>query len=199
MSLEVTFLTHSTVSAPFDDRQPNSTIELSVTGEMKARDRRRALGRPRFQMVLHLPTLYAKQTATLIAGLDGSAKTIEVPELALQGKVTEDILMAIMTLGRVPFREYLKSVATAKALIEFGRQGNYAVKKIIGEVPSPEDKGKVLIIGKNILLQAICYEMCFQQIDRERINDSLLGECEGFGLSVNHENETRLLTIERSL
>lgn len=197
MSLEVTFLTHGAPSAPYDDRQSDRTIELSAIGAFKARDRRRALGRPNFQMVLHLPALYAKQTAISVAGLEVDARTIEVPELALHGKDSVDVHTAIMTLGNVPYYEYLKSVATARAMAEFGRQGNYAIKNIIGAVPSLEDKGKVLIIGKRILLQAICFEMCFHSADLRQIGECILENCEGFTLKVNHENETTISKLEK--
>ncbi len=200
MSLSVTFLTHGTAdntrAGQDDDRR-----ELSVVGAMKVRDRRRGLGNPKFQMVVHSPALRTEQTARILAGLDENARTIVVPELSLRGQnpsAWEDIFTAIQALGRIPFRDYLKSTSTAKALVEFGQRGNYALKNVIGAVPDPTDRGNVLVIGHNILVQAICHEMCYNSIDLERIQSSLLGDCEGFGLVVNHENETRLATIERS-
>ncbi len=193
--VDITFITHSKANEPRAG-QTDKERQLSVMGSMLARQRRLTLSGQNYQMVIHSPALYAKQTAHILAGdPDGRNKTIEVAELAVDEKdpFFPDIVIARRALGPALFREYQKSVATNKALVELGRRGNYALKSVIGAVPNPEDQGHVLIVGHDILLLSISLEMCYRSEDREEIANSLLRHCEGFHLGVNHENETRLI------
>lgn len=171
----ITWLCHSKANpAPLDfDR------DLSEDGINLAVKRRKSLGDPQFDMVIHSNLERTRQTARIVANIPEEAPTIVVPQLRpVDGDSIGDAITRMYNqIGNASLDAYMSRVRNE--LTVMARMAALAIHHHVFYKPSYAKPRNVLVVGHAVMTSAVCYETG-HHFDVSKLRSSVLGECEGY-------------------
>ncbi len=160
---------------------------ISPLGRQQAERCRQRLGEPSFDLIFRSPIPCTDETARVIAMLDGKQWTRILANLSLSREDPgDDIIRAAMEKSDHP-------VINLRMIFDRGEQVRSALSAkakdvrgcIYGYFKEREAK-KVLVVGHDILIQALCSELCG---GGNNFLDEVVSECQGFLIKFNESGE----------
>jgi broad specificity phosphatase PhoE len=191
MSIRITFLRHGKADTTLPDHRLHP---LSEEGAEQARQRRKMLGNPKYDLVLHSALCRTTKTAMIVAGLEEGDETFVIkslfredsdPRIAAINKVFDE-------LGHAPLEKYKERIKEELESLAVEMKAD-VWNWIVGAFCCGDQIRNVLIVGHGVFLPALCHAFTGRV---SPYADDILGECEGYELEAT---DMRRVDLVRSL
>ncbi len=158
--------------------------EISTTGRNQASLCRHELGFPEFDFIFRSPAPCAASTARVVAGISERELTDMLPSLFLvKGNWDDDLIRAELKTHSPPLnlRMLFEQNAKMRQVLETKvSESKENILRIVAKKPT----WKALVVGHNLLIQALCMSF-FDTGEKDCTLNVQLGECEGFQLTLD--------------
>lgn len=174
----ITFLIHA------DPNQDHSTI--SPLGRTQAEKCRRKLGEPSFDLIFRSPIPCTDETARVIALLDGKQWTRILSSLYFSTENDDDDIIRA-ALEKIQHPINLRMLLDQGELVQKAlREKTLGARRQIYDQFTKQGAKKVLVVGHDILIQALCASFCGEG---NHFIDQVIPACEGFLIKFDEAGE----------